>query len=160
MTATIQIPNLPAGVALNGQEQFEAVQAGVSVRLTAAQIATYGASFVTTGAIVAKTNNYNILSADTLTTFTNQGAGTGIILSLPTSPVGGELYSFAVTDPHIIRVVAGPAAVIALGALVSSVGGYVEADGASGGLNSFLTLRALSTTLWMAQTISGSWMAV
>lgn len=38
MTNFVQIPNLPAGIALNGTEQFEAVQAGVSVRLTAAQI--------------------------------------------------------------------------------------------------------------------------
>lgn len=37
--ANRQIPNLPAAIALNGTEQLEAVQAGVSVRVTSAQIA-------------------------------------------------------------------------------------------------------------------------
>lgn len=35
----IQIPNLPAAIALNGTEQLEAVQAGTSVRVTTGQIA-------------------------------------------------------------------------------------------------------------------------
>jgi hypothetical protein len=37
--ANVQIPNLPAAVALNGTEQVEVVQAGVSVRTTTSQIA-------------------------------------------------------------------------------------------------------------------------
>lgn len=37
--ANRQIPNLPAAISLNGTEQLEAVQAGVSVRVTASQIA-------------------------------------------------------------------------------------------------------------------------
>lgn len=37
--AVQQIPNLPAAIALNGEEQIEAVQAGTSVRVTSAQIA-------------------------------------------------------------------------------------------------------------------------
>lgn len=39
--AVVQIPNLSAAIALNGTEQFEAVQAGVSVRVTALQLGTY-----------------------------------------------------------------------------------------------------------------------
>ena len=39
--SNIQIPNLPAAVALNGTEQLEGVQAGVSVKLTVAQIGAY-----------------------------------------------------------------------------------------------------------------------
>lgn len=41
MTATIQIPNLPAVIALNGTEQFETVQSGVSARVTLDQILAY-----------------------------------------------------------------------------------------------------------------------
>ena len=41
MTSTVQIPNLPAVVALSGSELFEGVQAGTSVKITALQIATY-----------------------------------------------------------------------------------------------------------------------
>ena len=37
--SVIQIPNLPSATSLNGTEELEAVQAGVSVRVTSAQIA-------------------------------------------------------------------------------------------------------------------------
>lgn len=36
--ANLQIPNLPAAIALNGTELMEAVQSGVSVRITTAQL--------------------------------------------------------------------------------------------------------------------------
>ena len=39
--SNVQIPNLPAATGLSGSEQFEGVQAGTSVRITASQIATY-----------------------------------------------------------------------------------------------------------------------
>jgi hypothetical protein len=39
--SNIQIPNLPAATGLSGSEQFESVQSGTSVRVTASQIATY-----------------------------------------------------------------------------------------------------------------------
>lgn len=39
--SVVQIPNLPAATSLNGSEELEAVQAGVSARLSVAQIATY-----------------------------------------------------------------------------------------------------------------------
>jgi len=42
-SSSIQIPNLPAAISLNGTEQLEAVQAGVSVRVTVQQIANYSA---------------------------------------------------------------------------------------------------------------------
>ena len=45
--SNIQIPNLPAAIALSGSEQLEAVQAGVSVKVTAAQIGAYNISEVT-----------------------------------------------------------------------------------------------------------------
>lgn len=47
--ANIQIPNLPAAIALNGTEQIEAVQSGTSVRVTAQQIATYASTVGPTG---------------------------------------------------------------------------------------------------------------
>jgi hypothetical protein len=39
--SVVQIPNLPAATALNGNEQLEAVQAGTSVKITPAQIGAY-----------------------------------------------------------------------------------------------------------------------
>lgn len=39
--SNVQIPNLPAVIAVNGTEQFETVQAGVSSRITMNQMRTY-----------------------------------------------------------------------------------------------------------------------
>ena len=39
--SNVQIPNLPAATGLSGSEQFEGVQSGTSVRISASQIATY-----------------------------------------------------------------------------------------------------------------------
>ena len=39
--SVVQIPNLPPAISLNGSEQYEAVQAGTSVRVTTAQIGAY-----------------------------------------------------------------------------------------------------------------------
>ena len=43
--SNIQIPNLPAAIGLTGAEQFEAVQAGSSVRVTATAIASFMQSY-------------------------------------------------------------------------------------------------------------------
>ncbi len=51
--SNVQIPNLPVAIALNGTEQIESVQSGVSVRLTTAQISSY------TNIIL--TNNFSVL---------------------------------------------------------------------------------------------------
>jgi hypothetical protein len=49
--ANQQIPNLPAAITLSGAEQFEAVQAGVSVKVDATQLAAYAnAVYVSPGA--------------------------------------------------------------------------------------------------------------
>jgi len=42
--SNVQIPNLPVGIGLNGEEQLEAVQAGTSVRITSQQIANLAAT--------------------------------------------------------------------------------------------------------------------
>lgn len=44
--AVVQIPNLPAAIALTGAEQLEAVQAGSSVRVTATQIAQVATPYI------------------------------------------------------------------------------------------------------------------
>ena len=52
MPSYVQIPNLPAAIALNGTEAFEAVQAGVSVQVTSSQlVALMGTSPVFTGTV-------------------------------------------------------------------------------------------------------------
>jgi hypothetical protein len=46
MANFVQIPNLPAAITLNGAEQLEAVQAGVSVRVTSSQLAALAAGVI------------------------------------------------------------------------------------------------------------------
>ena len=45
MTTGTQIPNMTAATALTGAEQFEAVQSGVSVKVTGTQIATLAQAY-------------------------------------------------------------------------------------------------------------------
>ena len=45
MTTGVQIPNLPAAIALTGTEQIEVVQSGVSSRATLVQVATYSQAY-------------------------------------------------------------------------------------------------------------------
>lgn len=78
MPATVQIPNLPSGIALNGTEQFEAVQAGVSVRLTSLQIATYARS-VPTPSITINANAGLIMTSQV----SGAAAGAGTISNAP-----------------------------------------------------------------------------
>lgn len=62
-----QIPNLPAAITLSGTEQLEAVQAGTSVKVSAAQIATYVIAVIPTPVrepFASKTANYMITSTD------------------------------------------------------------------------------------------------
>lgn len=44
--AVVQIPNLPAAIGLTGQDQMEAVQGGVSVRISVSQIASFTVSYI------------------------------------------------------------------------------------------------------------------
>lgn len=82
--AAVQIPNLGAAISLNGAEQLEAVQAGVSVRITTDQIAVYAAN-----------------AHPTNLTFTAPLVLTGAVVSLDTVtvPFGGTgLTSYAIGD--------------------------------------------------------------
>jgi len=63
MTASVQIPNLPAGIALNGTELLEAVQAGTSVYISTSQIASYASSTFVTPSIGSVTANAPVTAA-------------------------------------------------------------------------------------------------
>jgi Chaperone of endosialidase len=58
-----QIPNLTAGIALNGAEQLEAVQSGTSVRITTAQIGAYVATTYPAPGISSVTANSPLTSS-------------------------------------------------------------------------------------------------
>ena len=77
-----QIPNLTPATALNGSEQLEAVQAGSSVRVTAAQIAQYAA----TGYYPA-TGIYSVTATSPLSSTT---VGSAVTISLPLGSITSE----------------------------------------------------------------------
>jgi hypothetical protein len=80
--SSVQIPNLPAAITLNGTELFEAVQAGQSVRLSAAQIAAYVESDVFGAVITVPQGGTGAMS---LTGYVF-GAGTVPLEGRPTIP--------------------------------------------------------------------------
>jgi len=61
--SNVQIPNLPAGIALNGSELLEAVQAGTSVHISTSQIASYASSTFVTPSIGSVTANAPVTAA-------------------------------------------------------------------------------------------------
>ena len=92
--SNVQIPNLPAAISLNGNEQLEAVQAGTSVRVTTAQIATYvNSSYPVPG--VTQVNTAGGLTGGPITsTGTIQIAAAGVdnskLADMPTATIKGN----------------------------------------------------------------------
>ena len=73
--ANIQIPNLPAAIALNGSEEIPAVQAGTTVRITAGQLTQFVSSSTAAGGIYDGVQyNFNGVLASN-SHFTTDGIG-------------------------------------------------------------------------------------
>lgn len=106
--------------------------------------------------VSAKTSDYTILALDNFTTFTNTGASATVTLTLPTA-VDTLGYQFAVVAARQLVIQAAGGASIAIGESISSLNGTITADGASGGLYSYISLRAVSATLWVATGFVGGW---
>jgi hypothetical protein len=176
--SNIQIPNLPVAIALSGSEQFEAVQAGTSVRVTATQIQTYlnlsltvggtGISGGNTGSLLydnggflgelsfgivtSKTANYTILAADNYKDFDNSGAAGQVTFTLPAATVG-LAYGFAVMEAQNLVIGAPGGVTLYLGDLATSAGGAITANT----VGSYLFIKCRSATEWFAQSSMGSW---
>ena len=75
MTA-VTIPNLPVAIALNGTEQMEAVQGGVSSRITTSQIANLavGGAYPAAGIAYSTGTSWG-------TSYTTSGTGTALVLT-------------------------------------------------------------------------------
>lgn len=98
--AYVTIPALPAGTALTGLEQFEAVQSATSVKLTAAQIKTFASnspSFTTDDAVNAGVTNVVTITHTTSGT-PAVGIGTGLAFATETTTgtqIGSVIQSVA-----------------------------------------------------------------
>lgn len=155
MTAVVAVPNLPAVPTLSAAAIFYVVQGGVSYRCTAAEIAAIVASLPGNEGIVEnKTADYTITPSDSRKTFTNLGAAGTVILEMPT-PFVGLQYNFLVEAAQTLVLDVGGSVVVALGEIVSAPGDQISSNTPY----SFLTLKCLTTTLWGALSMGGSWSA-
>ena len=77
--ANIQIPNLPAAIALNGSEEIPAVQAGTTVRITAGQLTQFVSASTTAGGVNdgVQYNFSGVLASNA--NFTTDGLGNVVI---------------------------------------------------------------------------------
>lgn len=90
----IQIPNLPPAVALNGQEQIEAVQNGVSVRIFTGQLITAGS----TGIVVGFTHVVGGVVGDLLVV----GSG-GVVSQYTMAQLQAAITaSLPLSNPHVV----------------------------------------------------------
>ena len=184
MAAVIQIPNLPAVIALNGTELFEAVQAGTSVKVSALQIATYIqatplAALTFTSPLVRTADNV------TLTTVPVTLGGTGVTgFGVVTSKTAS--YAVLAADSYkdfdnngaagtitftlpasTVGLAYGFAVMEAQNVVIDAPGGVTiylgEISTTAGGtitsnaVGSYLFIKCRSATEWIVQSSMGTW---
>jgi len=104
------------------------------------------------GTVTAYTASHTVTSAETGTTFTNSGAAGAITFTMPT-PAAGLVYTFIVATAQTVTVDVSGAVVIAIGEISGTAGGGASSNSPY----SSVTLKAISTTLWIATSSTGSW---
>lgn len=104
------------------------------------------------GLVTAKTANETLTAAQSYQTFTNEGAAGTVTLSLPT-PVAGLEFTFVVVASQSLVIDVGGSVVIYVGEIPSSAGGGASSNSPG----SIITLKAVSTTVWVATSLVGSW---
>lgn len=105
--------------------------------------------------VFVKTGNYTVLSTDSPSTFTNEGAAGQVILTLPTAVAGLTITAY-VQAAQNLRVLATGSETVRVGATVSGAAGYAEAAT----VGNALTLRAINATEWVAISNVGTWTVV
>lgn len=146
MAAFEQIPNMTAGIALNGTEQFESVQNGDTVRLTAAQIGAYvQTNFPSSLALTAVTPLNWVPNTATLSlgTVPTTLGGTG----LTATPTNGQLLIGNGTGYSLANLTQGSGIVI-----TNSAGGITIASTAGGGSVTSVGLSTPNGTLALGGT--------
>lgn len=107
------------------------------------------------GSVTLYTGNQTLTAAQSYGTFANTGAAGPVTLTMPTPVVGLE-YTFVVTEAQNLILDVGGSVVIALGEITTTPGGQLSSNSPY----SVLTLKALSTTLWVATSLLGTWTPV
>jgi hypothetical protein len=99
------------------------------------------------------TSNYVVLATDNNVYFDNLGAAAEVDVTLPAAPATAQVNAFVVATAQNFRVVAPAGVSIAIGQETGAAGGNVVSILPA----STITLYALSTTLWVAISMTGSW---
>lgn len=106
------------------------------------------------GAVTACSTSQSITADQTNQTFSNAGAAGAVTLTLPT-PVAGYKYTFICAAAQTLTLDISGSVVIGLGEIATTAGGAVSANT----IYSSITLIALSPTLWVATSMTGSWVS-
>lgn len=125
---------------------------GVTGQLTVPQGGTGVAGF---GLVTTYTGNQTLTPAQSYGVFTNDGSVGDVTLTMPTPSAGLE-YTFVVAAAQNLILDVGGSVVIALGEITTTPGGQLSSNSPY----SVLTLKALSTTLWAATSLLGTWTPV
>lgn len=148
--AYLRISDLTSATALTSADLFEISQSGVSLKASAATIAAGVASIV--NAVISSTITYAVTSAQSGTTFTNSGASGSITFTLPTA-TAGLTYTFVIVAAQTVILDVGGSEVIGIGEIATSAGGSVSGNS----IYSTITLKAISSALWVATSMTGTW---
>jgi len=100
----------------------------------------------------SKTANYSVLAADTFTEFDNIGAAGTVTFTLPT-PAVGLVFGFAVMAAYNLIIQAPGGSFVYMGTVPSSSGGSLT----SSSVGSYVYFKCRSSTVWVVQTVSGTW---
>lgn len=134
-------------------ENFAAIDALLDTLLDPVRDVQHGGTGVTGfGVVSTKTVNEALTAAQSYQTFTNEGASGTVTLTLPT-PVAGLEFTFVVVASQSLVIDVGGSVVIYVGETPSSAGGSASANSPG----SIITLKAISTTVWVATSLVGSW---
>jgi len=87
------------------------------------------------------------------TTYCNTGAGGAVQITLPASPTVGTFFTAFVSAAQYVKFLANTGQTIIVNTTTSASAGYVR----SNVVGSAITLVALSTTVWGAHPITGTW---
>ena len=96
-----------------------------------------------------------ITSAESYTTYTNEGATALNYHTLPTA-VAGLTFTWVVQDVDGIRIVANTGDTIRVAGVVSGAAGYTT----SVAIGDSITLTAINATEWVATSVVGSWLTI
>lgn len=133
----------------------------VNTGVTPNQIPTGTRIGSSTGAIVQpgtldfriKTSAYTVLTTESGGAYSNQGAGSEVVFTLPGSTGGGLCYKFFVHDSVGLRVKAQTGNTVRNGASVSASGGYIE----NTTVGSAAEVCSVSGSEWYVLNANGTW---